>query len=426
MDANLKIPVSILIVLILSGLVMAGQEKSGNNFTVRIDSVSIRKNWRTRESIIIQELDIKSGDSVTARQIENSISRIWNIGNFAKVNYRIDTLESGRIVLNIIAQDAVTIMPNFSFNGNREEYVMTIGVNDNNLLGRNINLGLAGSFGTNVRYGNLNIGIPRQLLYRNMTLNGGFSYGASQNFKYEADEIASGVAYRYKNISLFVGNPYHTDYKYTFSPNLAVSYFSHKTDTTLLDPAIPRGGSYDVNYLTVSTTESVGLINRIRHQMNGYLVTAGIGYGIGLNRESNGYFSFGVNGTFSKLLNRFFQIDAGFSTGYTTACIPSLISYLGPGHVKGILTGEKSGKSIGCANTALLITYINRDWFAVEQSFFVNAGNAADIYWDLFSTSPLFSAGSRVRFMIPMVPWLAINFYYAWRGNNKHWYSMDF
>jgi outer membrane protein assembly factor BamA len=426
MDINLRIAIQVLFMLIISAAGSAGEGNSQSNFSVRIDSISIRKNWRTRERIIIQELDIKSGDLVTVRQIENSISRIWNIGNFARVNYRIDTTENGTIVLNITAQDALTIMPNFSFSGNSKEYILTLGVNDNNLLGRNINLGLAGSFGTNVRYGNLNIGIPRQLLYRNMTLNGGFSYGASQNFRYENGVITSGVAYHYKNVSLFVGNPFHTDYKYTFSPNLAISYFSHKTDSSLLDPGIPNWGSYNVNYLNVSTSESVGMINRVRHQEDGYLVTAGIGYGIGLDKKSHGYFSFGVNGKYSKLLNRFLQLDAGFSTGYTTADVPSLISYLGPAQIKGILTGERSGKSIWSANASALITYINRDWFAVEQSFFLNTGNATDIYWKLFTRSPLFSAGSRIRFMIPMVPWLAINFYYAYRGNDKHWYSMDF
>jgi hypothetical protein len=259
-----------------------------------------------------------------------------------------------------------------------------------------------------------------------MTLNGGFSYGASQNFRYENGVITSGVAYRYKNISVFIGNPYHTDYKYTFSPNLAISYFSHKTDTSLLDPGIPFWGNYNVNYLTVSSSESVGMINRIRHQEDGYLVTAGMGYGIGLDKESHGYFSFGISGKYSRLFNRFFQINAELSTGYTTAELPSLISYLGPGNVKGIMTGEKSGKSIWYASTSALITYINRDWFAVEQSFFLNTGNASDIYHDLFTTSPLYSIGSRLRFMIPMVPWLAINFYYAYRGNNINWFSMDF
>jgi outer membrane protein assembly factor BamA len=426
MDLKILAAIQVIIMLILSVDGLSGQGKNENNFSVRIDSVSIRKNWRTRESIIIQELDIRPGDVVTARQIQNSISRIWNIGNFVRVNYRIDTLQNGRIVLNVTAQDAVTIMPNFSFNGNRNEYILTLGVNDNNLFGRNINLGIAGTFGTNARYGNLNIGIPRQLLYRNMTLNGGFNYGTSRNFRYENGVITSGVAYLYNNVSLFIGNPFHTDYKYTFSPNLAISYFNHKTDSSLLDPDIQVWDSYAVNYLSISTSESVGLINHVRHQSDGYLVTAGMGYGIGLDKKSHGYFSLGVTGKYSKLLNRFLQIDADFSTGYTTVNLPSLISYLGPGQVKGILTGEKSGKSIWYANTAALITYINRNWFAVEQSFFLNAGNADNKYSNLFTTSPLVSAGSRLRFMIPMVPWLAINFYYAYRGSDRHWYSMDF
>jgi hypothetical protein len=425
-DHKILAAIQVLIMLILFAGGLAGQEKTESGFSVRIDSVSIRKNWRTRERIIIQELDIKPGDVITSGQIENSISRIWNIGNFVKVNYRIDTLQNGKVVLNVTAQDAVTIMPNFSFNGNSEEYILTLGVNDNNLLGRNINLGVAGTFGTNAQYGNLNIGIPRQLLYRNMTLNGGFNYGISRNFRYDNGLITSGVAYRYNNVSLFIGNPFHTDYKYTFSPNLAISYFSHKTDSSLLDPDIKVWDSYAVNYLNISSSESVGLINHIRHQSDGYLITAGMGYGIGLDKKSRGYFSLGVTARYSKLLNRFLQLDADFSTAYTTVSLPSLISYLGPGQVKGILTGEKSGKSIWNANTAALITYINRNWFAVEQSFFLNAGNADNLYLNLFTTSPLISAGSRLRFMIPMVPWLAINFYYAYRGSDRHWYSMDF
>lgn len=426
MDFKTRIALPVFFLLISCSQAIAGEETTDKNFHGKIDSITIRRNWRTREKIILQELDIKPGEIVDTKQIDMSISRIWNIGNFARVYYRIDTLDNGKIVLDVTAQDALTIMPVFSFSGNRKEYVLTLGVNDNNLLGRNIYLGLAGSFGSNVRYGNMNIGIPRQLLYRNMTLNGGFSYGVSQNLIQENGIISSGVAYHQKNISIFIGNPYHTDYKYTFSPNLAISYFNHKTDSTLLETGIRNSGNYNVNYLTVSTSESVGLMNRVRHQQDGYIITAGMGYGIGLDKESPGYFSFGVSASFSNLFNRFFQLDAGFSTGYTTAELPSLISYLGPSHVKGILSGEKAGKSIWHANTAANITYINRDWFAIEQSLFLNFGNAADLYSDLFKTTPLYSAGCRLRLMVPMVPWLAINFYYAYRGSNKHWYSLDF
>jgi hypothetical protein len=90
------------------------------------------------------------------------------------------------------------------------------------------------------------------------------------------------------------------------------------------------------------------------------------------------------------------------------------------------MTGERSGKAIMNARCALMITYLNRDWFAVEQSFFINTGNSSDNFSGLFSTSLLTSAGSKIRFMIPMVPWLAINFYYAYVLDGRSWYSMDF
>ncbi len=403
-----------------------GKNSSTPKDRIKIDSISIRKNWRTRESIIMRELAIHAGDSVRADEIQTAISKIWNMGNFAKVNYSIDTLSDKRLVLNINAQDAFTIMPNFSFTGNKNEYLLTLGVNDNNFLGRNISLALAGSFGTNARYSNISISIPRQLLYRNMTLHGGFMLGEAQNYTYINEVKSSGIAYLQKLATFSIGNPYHTDYYYTFSPNLGISYLSQKTDSALLQTGIPSSGNYKVNYLIVSTSESIGMINHIRNQKDGSMLSAGFGVGIGLNPESPGYVSVGLNGIVAKLLNKVIELDAGFSTSYTTAKLPSLINYLGPGQVKGILSGERSGQSIYSAIVSANFTYLNRDWFAVDQSFFFDIGNAGDVYLNLFKTSPLYSVGSRIRFVIPMIPWLGISFYYAYRGNGKHWYSMDF
>ena len=415
-----------LFVLLLSGLCTSviAQEAEDKNQHWKIDSISIRKNWRTKERIILQELGIKKGDLVSRKQIDASISKIWNIGNFAKVYYRIDTLKDEKILLNITAQDALTLMPILSFNGNKEEFTLSAGVSDHNLLGRNINLDLSGTYGTNTRNLTMGVGIPRQLLYKNMILSGGFRIGQAANYRYYADTIVSGVGTRQKSISLHVGNPFQTDNYYTFSPDLGIGYFSQKTDSSLLKPGVISEGNYDLNYLTIGTGESIGIINHIRHQQSGYQVAVGIGYGIGLNKDSPSYISVGFGAVYSRIFKKIFQFDASFSTGFTTAKIPSLINYLGPGQVKGILTGERSGQSIWSANTDINITYLNRDWFAIEQSFFVNAGNATDVYWELLNQKPVYSVGSRVRFMVPMVPWLTINFYYAWV--NKNWYSVDF
>jgi hypothetical protein len=184
-------------------------------------------------------------------------------------------------------------------------------------------------------------------------------------------------------------------------------------------------GDYHASYLGISVSESIGMMNQIRHQRNGYLIAAAIGTGIGLNNQSPGYLSFGLSGTYANLVNKVIELDAGFSSGYTTSELPSLINYLGPGHVKGILTGERSGKAIYAARASVNLTYINKDWFAIEQSFFFNIGNASDKYSDLYTSSPLYSAGSHVRLLVPMIPWMSIGFYYAYRGNGKHWYSLD-
>lgn len=423
---NKNIGAIFLFLLLLSGscTLVKAQEPEDKNQHWKIDSISIRKNWRTKESIILQELGIKSGDIVTRKQIDVSISKIWNIGNFAKVYYRIDTLRDDRILLSITAQDALTLMPILSFNGNREEFTLSAGVSDHNLLGRNIGLDLSGTYGTNVRNLAISMGIPRQLLYKNMALSGGFRIGQAANYRYSADTLISGVGTRQNSFNVHVGNPFQTDNYYTFSPDLGMGYFSQKTDSTLLKPGVPSEGNYNLNYLTIGTGESIGIMNRVRHQQSGYQVSFGIGYGIGLNKESPSYLSVGFGAAYSKIFRKIFQYDVNFSTGFTTAELPSLINYLGPGHVKGILTGERSGQSIWSANTDIKITYINRDWFAIEQTFFVNAGNATDIYWELMNQKPAYSVGSKLRFMIPMVPWLAINFYYAWV--QKNWYSVDF
>jgi outer membrane protein assembly factor BamA len=398
--------------------------KAGNK--IKIDTISLRKNWRTRDMIIMRELDIRPGDEVTVAQIQKAVSRLWNIGNFSKVSYSIDTLTNNRILLVITARDAITIMPDLSLRGNRNEYLVTAGVDDNNFLGRNISFGFAGSFGTNARYASVKVGIPRQMLYRNMAIRCGFLYGESQKLKYLNEKPVSGTAYLQNNFNFSIGNPWHSDYKYVFSPDLSVGFVSHKTDSTLLTQDVGWEGDYNAKFISVSVSESVGLMNRIRHQENGYIVYSSAGYGISLNKEIPGYFSLGIGARYSKLFNRIIQISANLSTGYTSCILPSFINYLGPDNVKGIITGERWGKSVWSANTSLRLTYLNRDWLAVENSFFVNAGDATDHYSDFFTRQPLISAGTGLKFMIPIVPWLSITFYYAFRGPSKNWYSMEF
>ncbi len=417
--------VFILIFIFLSSAPAISQINLFPDQNIRIDSIQISKNWRTKAHIIKQELGFTAGDIVTPGILDTMIIRVWNVGNFAKVDYRLDTLADGKILLNLMAKDAFTIVPAFGFSGNRQDWSLGMGMSDANFLGRNINFNIGGTTGTNARNFNMSINVPRQLLYKNMSVSGGVLIGHGTNYRYKNREKVSMIAYSKRQISGGVSNPWNQDFKYRFSPNFGWSIFQHESDSSFTESEIPFAGNYKINYLSLSLGESIGYINKKRHQKDGYSASIGLGAGIGLDNNSPFYYSIGLGANFYKLFNKAVQFSSEFSTGYTSATIPSLLFYKGAGDVKGILTGEISGQSYYTAYVGWHFTYFNRDWFAMEQSVYVNWGNGKDDYADLFTTKPLYGVGTGFYFNIPQIPWLGMRLFFTYSGENSNWFSLQ-
>ncbi len=402
---------------------------SGQTITtpIKIDSIVIKKNWRTKDKIVMKELEFKAGDTVTPKMMEESIKKLWNINNFADVKYSVDTLENKKTVLTIFAKDAFTIVPILSFRGNKKDFNLALGVDDHNFLGKNIRLKFIFSTGTNGQTFHLGTFIPRQLLYKNMTLAGNLSYGYGVNNKYNSErEQISTVGYRLKSFSGSIGNPFHTDFKYTFSPDFSWNLFQHKTDTTLVTPGIPTPADYKVNYLALGFSESIGTVTHIRHQKDGYRIAVATSFGIGLDNASPYYQSFGLSASYYKLFNPIVQFSSYFRTGYTTSNVPSLQYNLGSSYVKGILKGEIAGKGYYAAYVGGGFTYINKKWFALEHTVYMNWGNGKDIYADIYTTKPIFAVGTSVNLMVPMVPWLYVKFFFTYSGSHSNWFNVEF
>lgn len=413
---------TILFFLSTDGILAQADQPTGD---IYIDSIRIIKNWRTRESIIKEELGFWQGDIIKRSAIDTAIIRIWNIGNFAKVQYELDTFNNDQNLLTIKAQDALTIVPILSFSGNRQDWSLSLGATDNNFLGRNIRLNVGGTMGTNLRDFRLGLDIPRQLLYKNMSLNGDIAFGYGTNYRFENREKTSVVAYSIQRISGGISNPWHEDFKYRFSPNFGWSLFRHKTDTSLVNGEVEFPDQYSVQYLTLGLGESIGYVQRKRHQRNGYQMSLGVGVGLGLDNESPFYYSINYGFGLYKLFNPIMQFTAKFSTGYTSSNTPSLLYYKGAGDVKGIITGEISGKAFYTAYLGWHITYVNRDWFALEQSFYLNWGNGKDTYMDIYKTTPLYGVGTGFYANIPMIPWLSMRVFFTYSGQNSNWFRLE-
>ncbi len=404
---------------------VTGQQKLNTGTKIKIDSIRIVKNWRTKKAIILDELGINTGDSINQGDLDTMMMRLWNIGNFVKVGYELDTLPNNNYLLKVIAKDALTIVPILSFNGNKQDWSLSAGMTDNNFLGRNIRLNVQGTIGTNAKNFNLGVTVPRQLMYKNMSVSGSILYGQGNNFHIENGVKQSGVAYTKKQISGGISNPWHEDFNYRFSPNIGWSLFQHVADSNLLETEVPLTNNYTINYATLSIGESIGYIKRKRHQKDGFQASLGIGAGIGFDKNSPFYYTIGASANYYKLFNKVIQFSAKYSTGYTSSTIPSLLYYKGASDVKGILTGEISGQAYYAAYLGWHLTYINRDWFAMEQSVYVNWGKGADHYVDLYNTSPLYGVGTGFYFNIPMIPWLGMRMYFTYSGKNSNWFRFE-
>jgi len=391
----------------------------------QIDSIVFKNNWRTKEAIIRNELGFHEGDFVTLGTLDTMAIRIWNIGNFARVEFKIDSTAIGTKVLYIHAKDAFTIVPILGFSGNSKDWRLSLGMSDSNFLGRNIDFGISGTLGTNGNSFNANVSIPRQLLYKNMAIHGGLGYGKGAYKRYADGEPVSEVAFTNKQISWSITNPWNEDFKYRFSPDVGFSLFQHRADSSFSDSDLSFAGNYTINYFTVGFGESIGYIKRERHQRDGYRASLGVGMGIGLDQNSPFYYSIGASAEYNKLFNKVVQFSSEFSTGYTSSTIPSLLFYKGANAVKGILTGEISGQSYYSVYTGWHFTYINRDWFAMEQSFYVNWGNGRDVWPNLFTSTPVFGVGSGIFCNIPMIPWLAFRVFFTYSGKNSNWFNLD-
>jgi hypothetical protein len=180
-------------------------------------------------------------------------------------------------------------------------------------------------------------------------------------------------------------------------------------------------------YFTAFTLgESVGKIYRRKHRMDGF--SSGISYtfGLGLNEFSKNYHQFGFSLQYHKTFDRLVQLSSSFSNSYITADAPSLYYYHGGSTIKGLRTGMISGKTVYTGYLGIHLTYLDMQWLAIEHKLFINTGQGADSIRDLYTISPFFSVGTGVRFMVPMIPWLYINFYFSYSGKNRDWFFLEF
>ncbi len=407
------------------------------NDSIRIDKIEITKNWITWDRIVLKELLFSEGEWVRFGDIDRSMNRVWNIGSFANVTYSIDSCSEGN-VLTLEAMDGVMFFPVIALDySSKNEYHYVLGFADNNFLGSNSDLSINWDKRPTGTSWGLRLQLPRQLLYKNMTLGFSTVFGSATTIFWDRnilieDGKKTGVYEAqlyapYQRFELFaaIGNPWHRDYEYRFSPDLGLGYLNHEIDYSLFTQEETHSGilvpEETFRFFTVSVSESIGTINKKRHRKDGVMASASVGYFIGLNGTKS-HQSFNIGGEYHKSLNRILQLSTSLNTGYVTADNHYRYSK-GPGDVIGLRYGEIYGKAYYSAYLGSHFTWFNAKWLSLENAYFINWGNGSDSYSDLFLSKQKFSIGTFVDIRIPVAPYIAFRFTFMYAGPGSEWFN---
>ena len=331
---------TVLLLIVILSFPTWAQEKHDPAETIQIDKIKIVKNWITWDLIVKNELEFKEGDLVRYGQIDTSITKIWNIGSFADVQYTINKTEAGNGI-EIKALDAIKLYPLIVIDHSSEDdYHYQLGYGDENFLGSNTYLKIAWDKQPTGVAWDFNFKLPRQLMYKNATFQFGFIAGSEikryldrETYRNTNNTVDS-VVYvplmfaPYKKTEIYgnIGNPWHLDYKYRFSPDLTFRYMHHEIDYGMLTPEMydynVQVPEYTYDMLSLWLNESVGTVNKKRHRRDGYIINGAYGINIGLNQQSPTFHSVSFNAEYHKIFSKLFQFSGWLRTGYTTAEAP--------------------------------------------------------------------------------------------------------
>lgn len=436
----------ILAVVILSGLpaLLPGQQSPEDagppvDDSVRIDRIEISKNWMTWDRIIKNELLFKEGEWARYGEIDTSMNRVWNIGNFADVSYSIEETAEGN-VMKIEALDALQIYPVLTVDHSSEnDYNYRLGLGDENFLGSNSELKVVWDKKPTGATWDFRFKLPRQLMYMNMTAEIGTKVGLDTKVFYdriitevdgkkEAEYVTRMIApYHKLDIYAIIGNPWHLDYRYRFSPNLSLRYMHDEYDSTLLSQEELEMGIHPddatFRFMNIQVAETIGTVDKQRHRKNGY--TAGISYDYYLGlKGTRSHQAINLNGEFHRTLSPMVQISTWLRTGYTNA--DDQYRFIkGSSDVLGLRWGEIYGKTYYSAYAGTHFTWLNTKWVSLENAYFLNWGNGADTFSSLFREKQKFSVGTFLEIRVPVVSWIAFRFTFMYAGPGSEWFKFN-
>ena len=381
-----------------------------------LSKVIVKGLEKTDRSIVINEMDVKVGQPLTAVDLQESYNRLFNLRIFSKVELSLEKIENQESILTVTVSERWTLIPIAKVLSGGGSTQFTLGVFDINVFGEFIELGaqyetLNGSpgfvhwfrnprlFGKRLRVGYDIWNVTRNRLLFTSSVPSG-----------ETAETIGGYTVNRQRYNFFI------DKEFIYWFNLGAGFDISKNtadDSELSEDLISSNASNGFaipEQLDEHAYYAYFRLGRLNFQ--NYLVE-------GIQTDWNFRFAdsgLGGNETshrFTKTTKAFLllpyeqNIGVNFTLGHTNSeKFQNNFFVGGLDNVRGFQDGQFFGKNFWQANAEYRISSFRSHWFVLQHNFFYDVGNVSDELHTLFSNNPrdaFHSVGTGVRLISPSI-----------------------
>jgi outer membrane protein assembly factor BamA len=302
---------------------------------VSMGRIIITGNKVTRERIILRELTLKSGDTISTKLLFSTLTKdrnkIYNLRLFNTVNIRVLDLGFGQIDLLIEVSERFYTEPApifeladrnlnewwTNYNADLSRINWGLRLKQKNFRGRNETLQLIAQFGFNRKF-DLIYKIPNLDRQQKHGINFGFRYTEPRNLAYQTNDHV--LSFLREKRSVRINRIASIGYTFRKSFYETHNFSADFTSSSIIDTVLSLNSNYFANgrnslkYSTVSYSYVAEYRDVIAYPLKGYQFTFSITKSGLFNESAN---QLEINATYAKhwpLKNKFYL--SNFSAGY--------------------------------------------------------------------------------------------------------------
>ncbi|EAR00503.1 POTRA domain-containing protein [Maribacter sp. HTCC2170] len=343
----------------------------GSAQETKVSTIEINGTKRLKTSFIKRLINTKSGQILDSLGLEKDVTRLKRLPAVSNAKYQVSEANNGEVDIVINIEENFTLIPYANlFSSSNDDFAFRIGLQEFNLLGKNINIGAFYQFDVFSSYG-LNLRAP-YLFSNKLGLSLSYNDFETQEPIFFNNTTAD---YKYGNQGLELMGLYEIDFKNRLELGFSLFNEKYKYLAGATQEDIPQ--SLNVKKHLFKLIYNFEDIQYHYQYLNGFRSTLNFQY-VGSSDENLRKFLIGFNdfvfykriGNRGNWANRFrLGLASNFETPFAPFSVDNNLN------IRGVGNTIDRGTAAIVFNTEYRHTLIDKDWFVLQSNVFIDGGS---------------------------------------------------